>query len=194
MKAPRKGLTESAAGMTTRNLKMIAIVAAALSTLSGLGWAAQDRFTLKAANGVAFSEFRGYDTWQDVAVSQVEGGLKAILANPVMINAYRAAIPGNGKPFPEGSATVKIEWSAKKNPASPYPVLVPDTLKTVSFIFKDSTRFPETSGWGYAQFRYDAPSDTFKPVGNDSSFGTVCYKCHMLVKAQDYIFTVYPRR
>jgi hypothetical protein len=155
--------------------------------------AAQDRFTVKAPNGVAFSEFKGYETWQDVAVSQTEDGIKAILANPAMINAYREGIPGNGKPFPEGSMIVKIEWSKKKGPSSPYFVEVPDTLKSVSFIEKDSKRFPDTSGWGYAQFLYDAPSDTFKPFGSDGSFGKiVSYQCHTLVTAKDYIFTDYP--
>ena len=68
----------------------------------------------------------------------------------------------------------------------------PDTLKSVAFIQKDSKRFPETSGWGYAQFLYDAASDSFKPYGSDSSFGKECYGCHTLVKAKDYIFTSYP--
>ena len=103
-----------------------------------MGLAAQDKYTLKAPNGVAFSEFRGYETWQDVAVSQTVDGIKAILGNPVMIKAYREGIPGNGKPFPEGSMIVKIEWTKKANPASPYSVVVPDTLKSVSFIEKDS--------------------------------------------------------
>lgn len=68
-----------------------------------------------------------------------------------MINAYKEGIPGNGKPFPDGVAIVKIEWSKKKNPVSPYFVKLPDTLKSVSFIEKDSKRFPDKSGWGYAQ-------------------------------------------
>jgi hypothetical protein len=161
----------------------------------GLALAAQDRFTLKAPNGVGFSEFRGYESWQTVAPSQTDEGLKVILANTVMINAYRVGIPGNGKPFPEGSAIVKIEWAKKKNPESPYLVMVPDSLKSVSFIKKDSKRFPDTSGWGYAQFLYDAASDAFKPYRSDSSFGkTVCYKCHTAVKARDYIFTSYAHR
>jgi hypothetical protein len=117
------------------------------------------------------------------------------MANPAMINAYRAGVPGNGKAFPEGSKIVKIEWARKANPASPYAVQVPATLKSVSFIEKDSKRFPDTSGWSYAQFLYDAASDTFKPYGTDASFGKkVCYECHTRVKAQDYIFTNYARR
>jgi Cytochrome P460 len=73
--------------------------------------------------------------------------------------------------------------------------MVPDTLKSVSLIEKDSKRFPDTSGWGYAQFLYDAASDRFTPYGSDSSFGKqVCYACQTLVTAKDYIFTSYPRR
>jgi len=45
---------------------------------------------------------------------QTEVGIKAILGNPVMINAHKEGIPGNGKPFPEGSMIVKIEWSKKR--------------------------------------------------------------------------------
>lgn len=177
--------------------KIPAIVTAVVSTSALLSMviAAQDRFTLKAPNGVAFSEFRGYDTWPDVAVSTTETGIKAILGNPTMINAYKEGIPDNGKPFPDGSVIVKIEWSKMKNPVSPYFVEVPETLKSVSFIEKDSKRFPDTSGWGYAQFLYDAPSKTFKPYGTDSSFGkTVCFQCHTAVKTKDYIFTSYPPR
>jgi len=181
--------------MTTKNIQAVTIIVVCLSVLVSTAPAAQDKYTVKALNGVAFSEFRGYETWQDVAVSETEDGIKAILANPVMIKAYQEGIPGNGKLFPDGVMTVKIEWSKKKNPVSPYFVEVPDTLKSVSFILKDSKRFPDTNGWGYAQFLYDAAPDTFTPYGKDSSFGKkVCYQCHTIVKERDYIFTNYPLR
>ena len=146
---------------------------------------------MKVPNGPALSEFRGYENWQDVAVSQTETSLKVIVANPAMIGAYRNGIPGNGKHFPEGSKIVKIEWAAKKSAESPYFVMVPDTLKTVSVIEKDSKRFPDTNGWAYAQFMYDAASDKFKPSGSDAKCG---YACHTTVVAKDYIFTAYPNR
>lgn len=181
--------------LKSKSIPAIVIVLALPAVLGGMALAAQDRFTLKAPNGIAFSEVRGYENWQDVAVSQVDGGLKVIVGNAAMIKAYREGIPGNGKPFPDGAKIVKIEWSQKKNPESPYFVMVPDTLKSVSLIEKDSKRYPDTSGWGYAQFLYDASSDAFKPYGSDSSFGKqVCYACHTAVAAKDYIFTSYPRR
>ena len=68
--------------MKSKKVPAIVIIVVSLSVLLSVAFAAQDRFTLKAPNGVAFSEFRGYDTWQDVAVSATEEGIKAILGNP----------------------------------------------------------------------------------------------------------------
>jgi hypothetical protein len=114
---------------------------------------AQDRDTLKAPNGFAFADIKGFDTWPDVAPSQTDDGIKSIVANSVMLNAYKQGVPGNGK------------------------------------------RFPDTNGWDYAQFTYDAASDSFKPVGTGAGFGkTECHQCHTRVKANDYIFTNYAKR
>jgi hypothetical protein len=52
---------------------------------------------VKALNGVGFSEFNGHENWQDVAVSQTDEGIKAILGNPIMIKAYTEGVSGNGK-------------------------------------------------------------------------------------------------
>ena len=169
----------------------IASATVSLAVMASVALAAQNRFTLKVPNGLAFSEFKGYETWQNVAVSQTENGLKVIAANAAMINAFRHGIPDNHKSFPEGSKIVKIEWSAKKNAESPYFVMVPDALKSVSFIEKDTKRFPDTHGWAFAQFLYDAASGTFTPNGNDARCG---YACHTTVAAKDYIFTAYPNR
>lgn len=156
--------------------------------------ATQDRFGLRAPNGISFGEFRGYETWQFIAPSVVEDGLKVIAGNAAMISAYKSGIPQNGKPFPDGAAVVKIAWSKRKQAAFP-EATEPDTLKTVSFIVKDSRRFPETSGWGYAQFTYQPASNSFTPYGADASFGkTVCYPCHTKVAARDFIFTSFPVR
>jgi hypothetical protein len=169
---------------------LLAIVASALAVFGGKAISAQDKYTVQVPNGLAFSEFRGYEDWQVVAVSQTEE-LAVILANPVMIEAYRAGIPGNGKPFPDGSRIAKIHWNPKKSADAPAPTSVPGTLHDVDFIARDSKRFPDTGGWGYAQFNYDDASDTFKPEGTGSNCG---YACHTIVTAKDYIFTAYPKR
>jgi Cytochrome P460 len=161
-----------------------------LALLGSVAFAAQDWNTLKLGK-LSFGDFKGYENWKDVAVSQTEKQLKVILANDVMMNAYRQGLPASGKLFPEGSKIVKIEWSFKRNPVSPYFVQVPDTLQAVDVIEKDTKRFPDTHGWAYGDFNYDAASQTFTPQGTDSNCG---YACHTTVSAQDYIYTAYPKR
>lgn len=153
--------------------------------------AAQDRLSVKVPNGLALSEFKGYDTWQTIAPSQTDEGLKAILGNSVMINAYKAGIPDKGGTVPDGAMIAKLEWSKKSDDASPYAVSVPDKLKTASFMIKDAKKFADSGGWGYAQFAYDSASDTFKPSGTGAGCG---YACHTRVKARDFVFTHFARR
>jgi len=50
--------------------RRVATVAATLAVLGGAALAAQDRFTLQVPSGLAFADIKGYETWQDVAVSQ----------------------------------------------------------------------------------------------------------------------------
>ena len=72
----------------------IAFAAVFLTVLSGMVLAQQDKYTLEPG-GLAFSEFRGYEGWQIVSISQNDKLVAVILANPVMIDAYLAGIPGN---------------------------------------------------------------------------------------------------
>jgi hypothetical protein len=167
------------------------IIAVVLAVFGGRAISAQDKYAAQVPNGLAFSEFRGYEDWQVVAVSQSGDLIEVILANPVMIEAYRAGAPGNGKPFPDGSKMAKIHWNAKKSAEAPSPTTVPDTLHDLDFMVRDSKRFADSGNWGYAEFDYDAATDTFKPLGNDAKCG---YACHTIVKAKDYVFTAYPKR
>src|SRR5437899_12747427 len=80
---------------------------------------AQAKYAVRVPNGLAFSEFRGYEGWQTVSISRNEKLMAVILANPVMINAYQSGIPGNGKPFPDGAKMAKIHWNPKKHETFP---------------------------------------------------------------------------
>ena len=95
--------------MKSRNIPAIVIIVVLLSVMGRMAISAQDKYTVKVPNGLAFSDFRGYENWQVVAVSQTDDLLKVMVANPTMIDAYRAGIPLNGKPFPDGSKIAKIE-------------------------------------------------------------------------------------
>ncbi len=181
--------------MTRPYTRLFVTVLGLLFVAVGVAVARQDKMTLKSPNGIGWAEFKGYESWQTVAPSVTDDGIKSILANPKMIAAYQSGTPGNGHAFPDGSMIAKIEWGKAQNPDSPYTVAVPTTIKSVSFIEKDSKRFPDTNGWGYAQFKYDAASKSFKPFGDSPSFAkTLCHECHTTVKTSDYIFTKYAPR
>jgi hypothetical protein len=168
------------------------IITVVLAVLGGGAISAQDKYTVQVPDGLAFSEFRGFEDWRVVAVSRTEEGVLAVIvANPAMIDAYRAGIPGNGKNFPDGAKIAKIHWKEKRSTEAPAPTGVPNTLRDVDFIQKDSKRFPDSGGWGYAQFNYDPASDTFSPEGSGTNCG---YACHTIVAAKDYIFTAYGKR
>lgn len=171
---------------------LAAAAAVTIVLLSGGIFAAQDKYTLRVPDGLSFSDFKGYENWQVVSVSQTEELLKVMVANPTMIDAYRAGVPGNGASFPDGAKIAKIEWKPKKNTEAPFSVRVPDTLQDVFFIEKNSKKFPNAKGWAYAAFDYDSASHTFKP---DPTGVVGCgFACHSGVAAKDYIFTAYGQR
>jgi hypothetical protein len=176
----------------------IVIVAVLPAVLGSLALAQQDKNSLQVPGGLAFSEFRGYEAWQVVSISHDGDLLAAILANPAMIDAYGSGIPGDGKPFPDGAKMAKIHWNPKKMETFP-AALVPGTQHDVDFMVKDSKRFADSGGWGWAVFEYDAASDTFRPgtladqppQANDAKCG---FACHTIVKTRDYVFTDYGHR
>jgi hypothetical protein len=148
--------------MKGKGMRTIATITGMLAIVAGLAIAAQDKYTVRVPNGLAFSEFRGYEAWQLVSISQNGNLVAAILANPAMIQAYHAGVPGNGKPFPDGAKMAKIHWNPKKMETFPAGT-VPGTQHDVDFMVKDSKRFADSGGWGWAVFEYDAASDTFRP-------------------------------
>jgi Cytochrome P460 len=184
---------------------IVALVIAMVGYRSSSAQEKQDKYKQQIPGGLAFSEIRGYEQWQVVGPSLTEAAnvIRVIVANPEMIKAYQDGVPGNGKPFPDGSKIVKLEWRPKKITDPPFSANTPDTvpgdLAEVEFIVKDSKKFSDTHGWGYAMFDYDAASGTFAPatkaskppVDHDARCGAAC---HELAASKDYIFTAYPKR
>src|SRR5262249_50737444 len=141
-----------------------------------------------------FDEFKGYESWETVAVTQNDTTMKLIAANPTMINAFKEGLL-KGRSFPDGSRIVKLEWSRKVDSTSPAgPIAEPDELKAVEFIVKDTKRFPNQpnqNGWAFAFFLNNPATQTLTPVGSGTVCGTVC---HTKVADQDYIFNRYAPR
>jgi Cytochrome P460 len=182
-------------GMECKSKLTIAIAIAVLAVLGAtVIYAedhAQDKYSLKTPSGMAFSDFRGYEDWSVVSSARTDEVLKVIVANPTMINAYKAGVPGNGQPFPDGSKIAKLQWKPKKSTEAPFVVDVPDTFTQAFVMEKDSKRFPKSGGWGYALFNYEAASDKFTADPSPSDCGNTC---HIAVKAKDYIFHPYQKR
>ena len=79
----------------------IVATAAVLAVPIAKAVSTQDKYSLKSPSGIAFSDFRGYEDWAVVGPARTTEVLKIIVANPVMIKAYKAGTPGNDQPFPE---------------------------------------------------------------------------------------------
>jgi hypothetical protein len=168
---------------------------------------AHDKYGVKVPGGLAFTEFKGYESWQMIAVSRQaaksgdsrgDGSFAVILGNPTMIEALEAGIPDNGKPFPDGAKMAKMHYA--QIPLAPFPTaMVAGAQLDIDFMVKDSARFPDGGGWGYAAFKYDAASKKFTPFttqdtppqANDAKCGVAC---HTIAKSRDYVFTQYVTR
>ena len=93
-----------------------------------------------------------------VSISQDAGAIAVILAKPVMIDAL-GWDSWHGKSFPRRLQDGKVDWKPK--PSETFPAAtVPGTLDNVDFMERDSKRFADTGGWGWAVFDYTTASDT----------------------------------
>ena len=119
--------------MRGKRAPTIAVISGVLAVVGGGAISAQDKYTVKVPNGLAFSEFRGYEAWQVVSISQDGNLIAAILANPVMIDAYMAGVPGNGKPFPDGSKMAKVHWTPKKMEIFPAATVPAPSMTLISW-------------------------------------------------------------
>lgn len=136
--------------------------------------------TSLAPNGIAL--ISGYRSWEVIAPSYREdkNHIRIILGNPLAIKAMKA----NKRPFPDGSIMAKVAWNTTKHPKFPVAT-VPDTFSQVEFMIKDSAKYKETGGWGFARF----VGNDLKPYGRDPGFVQECFGCHQPVKGNDYVFT-----
>jgi hypothetical protein len=180
------------AGFTIVVTAVAAVAVLVVTAVYAQDKSTQDKYSLVSPSGIAFSDFRGYEDWAAVSSARQDEILKVIAANPKMIKAFKAGVPLNGQPFPEGSMIVKLQWKLKKSSEAPFAVDVPDVYKQAFVMEKDSKRFPKTGGWGYAVFNYDAATDTFS--ADPKSLSDCGNACHTAVKAKDYIFHPYQKR
>ena len=143
-----------------------------------------------AANGIAFPV--NYQAWDTVSVSYREDNktLRAIIGNPQAIKAIEA---GQTNPWPNGAVLGKLVWKAGQD-AHWKAAKVPGKFIHAEFMFKDTNKWTDTKGWGWA--RWVGLEQV--PFGKDAeSAHSACIACHTPVAGQDWVFTkpaVMPKR
>jgi hypothetical protein len=180
-------------------LWLLATIPGVLAILGGAAFSGEGKDTVQVPNGLAFAEFKGYERWEIIGLSHGGERLAVIVGNPAMIDAYKAGIPDNGKPFPDGAKMAKIHWNAKTNEEAPGQPQVSGELHDVDVMAKDSQRFADSGGWGYGAFMYEKASDDWRPFTTADSppqeHDAKCgFACHTVVQNRDYVFTTYARR
>src|SRR5256885_9205038 len=86
---------------------VVSLVVSVLAVLGSRATSAQDtgqaKHTVRVPNGLAFSEFRGYESWQTGSISHNDKVTAATLPDTGMLKAYQSGVPGDGSPFPHAS-------------------------------------------------------------------------------------------
>jgi hypothetical protein len=150
--------------MKTITSWMIVFIPGTLAALAGAAISAQDRYTVSVPGGLSFTEFKGYEGWQVINLSHSEKLLAVILGNPVMVDAYKAGIPANGKPVPDGAKMAKIHYVPKVREEIPGQPTVPGTLHDIDLMVKDSKRFPDSGAGVMAYLNTTRPPTRSDPA------------------------------
>jgi len=134
-----------------------------------------------APNGISFPS--DYKDWRVIGSShRVDNNtLRVILGNDTAIAAARTK---QTNPWPDGSVMAKIVWK-ETTLESWEKAVVPGEFVHVEFMIKDSEKYSDTGGWGFARWI----GSQLTPYGKDSTFVYECFGCHTPVKKNDYVFT-----
>ena len=165
------------------------VIAGSISLLAGT--ALSGDWDLEAPTGLKFGLIKGYEDWHVVAshYRTDKNEIRYIIGNKKAVEAYRSG----AKKFPDGAILVKIGYSLKKNPDFKASV-EPDAIQRVEFMIKDSKRFKDSAGWGFARFVKDQKTGKYKVFGKSAKDYMQCFSCHKLVERKDFVFTDYVRR
>src|SRR5579862_6848176 len=117
--------------MTNNRRIFVGIVLSGIAALAMTAASApNDKYMVRVPGGLAFSEFRGFESWEAISVSHNDKVMAMILGNPEMIEAYQSGFPDNGKPVPDGAKMAKLHYIPK--PSEFFPdATVPGKLLNV---------------------------------------------------------------
>ena len=159
--------------------KVIAIAFCCMIGIFGLVYATGP--VKPAPNGIELPS--DYKDWRLISSSHREDNktLRVILGNN---EAIKAAREGKTNPWPDGSILCKLVWKDETHPRWD-TATIPGNFVHAEFMVKDSTKYSDTGGWGFARWK----GLDLEPYGKDASFVQECFTCHLPVIDSDYVFT-----
>jgi hypothetical protein len=122
----------------------------------------------------------GWQDWSAIAASHRTDNntIRVILGNEVAVKAART---DQTNPWPDGAILGKVVWKDTEL-ENWKAATAPGDFVHAEFMFKDSKKYSETYGWGWARW-----------VGLDqqpfNGGAQVCISCHTPVKNRDWVFT-----
>ncbi len=124
---------------------------------------------------------RDYKDWRPISSTDRwdNGTLRQILGNDV---ALKAIADGRVNPWPDGASFAKVAWKAA--PDGQGGLRAGDFVQ-LEFMLRDSAKYTDTEGWGWARWR----GNNLTPYGKDAHLAGECIGCHLPVKDRDYVYT-----
>ncbi|CAM3100024.1 cytochrome P460 [Chryseobacterium flavum] len=132
-------------------------------------------------NGVQYTD--DFKNWKVISMSTLfDHSIRVIYGNDIAVKAVETE---NFHPWPEGSIVVKSVWKQEELPDGEIRA---GKFINAQFMVKDSKKYQDTEGWGFAKFS----GDDLHPTGKSASFAREsCIACHrQLAEKTGYLFDV----
>lgn len=131
-------------------------------------------------NGIKYDDFKKFPTeWRLVTVRFREDTkeLRFTYANDI---AWKA-LQNHTQPFPEGAIFGKVGVMTGPDPIFESSA-VPHGNRRFQLMIKDSKKYKDENGWGYALF------DAQGRASGETNI-KACHACHLVAAANDYVFS-----
>ncbi|PWN72010.1 cytochrome P460 [Chryseobacterium phosphatilyticum] len=132
-------------------------------------------------NGVKYTD--DFKNWKVISMSTLfDNSIRVIYGNDIAVKAVETE---NFHPWPDGSIVVKSVWKQQELPDGEIRA---GEFINAQFMVKDSKKYTDTEGWGFAKFS----GNDLHPTGKSASFAKEsCIACHrQLSEKTGYLFDV----
>lgn len=130
-------------------------------------------------NGITYMP--DYKNWQAISTTDRfdNGTMRVIFGNDVAVKAIH---DGKINPWPDGTIFAKVAWDQLEDKDGN---VATGAFKQIEYMIKDSRKYADTHGWGFARFK----TPQLIPYGKTATFTSECVGCHKPVADRDFVFT-----